>query len=334
MAHAVAEEKPLHMGLPISNGKVAMWLFLVTEIMFFTGLIGTYIVLRNGSRDWPTPAQVHLEEWIGALNTFVLICSSFTVVLAHAAILKGNTGRTALYITITLALGAVFLVVKAYEYNAKFEHKVLPGLIPYDQYQGSPGIRYRTYVRDKLQEILALTSQPAALDQQIEALEKALKVQETAREADKLSDEALDRMEARLEELQKLKKLPKESLAQCQVILNGILEIEKAGTDALLSEQQVRGLSEQVQQLVHHDEKVPVKYIIPYGNAWASCYFVMTGFHALHVLGGLVVFVIILLIAAFGKLGAQHSSMIELTGLYWHFVDIVWIFLFPLLYLV
>ena len=60
----------------------------------------------------------------------------------------------------------------------------------------------------------------------------------------------------------------------------------------------------------------------------------MTGFHALHVLGGLVVFVIILWIAFKGRLGKKHESMIELTGLYWHFVDIVWIFLFPLLYLV
>ena len=71
MAHAVVEERPLHMGLPVSHGKLAMWLFLVTEIMFFTGLIGTYIVLRNGSKYWATPEQVHLIEWIGALNQFL-----------------------------------------------------------------------------------------------------------------------------------------------------------------------------------------------------------------------------------------------------------------------
>ena len=73
---------------------------------------------------------------------------------------------------------------------------------------------------------------------------------------------------------------------------------------------------------------------IPFGNMWASCYFAMTGFHAIHVLGGLVIFVIMLIMAARGRLGVQHESMFELTGLYWHFVDIVWIFLFPLLYLV
>ena len=73
---------------------------------------------------------------------------------------------------------------------------------------------------------------------------------------------------------------------------------------------------------------------VPYGKLWASTYFAMTGFHAIHVFGGLIVFAIILILYAVGRLSVEHSSMIELTGLYWHFVDIVWIFLFPLLYLV
>src|SRR5215467_14641918 len=99
MADNAHPPHPHHsMGLPISNGKLAMWLFLVTEIMFFTGLIGTYIVLRNGSRFWATPQQVHLIEWIGALNTFVLICSSLTVVLAHSAIAKGDVKTTVKHI--------------------------------------------------------------------------------------------------------------------------------------------------------------------------------------------------------------------------------------------
>ena len=67
MAHAVMEEQPVHMGLPVSNGKLAMWLFLVTEIMFFTGLIGTYIVLRNGSPTTaePGPRRTRSTWWNG-----------------------------------------------------------------------------------------------------------------------------------------------------------------------------------------------------------------------------------------------------------------------------
>ena len=83
----------------------------------------------------------------------------------------------------------------------------------------------------------------------------------------------------------------------------------------------------------HHDD-LHLTPAIPNGNMWASCYFAMTGFHALHVLGGIVIFAIILLIGLRGKMGPNHVPMLEYTGLYWHFVDIVWIFLFPLLYLV
>src|SRR5438552_12305940 len=74
MVHAVHDEPVLHMGAPVPTGKLAMWIFLATEIMFFTGLIGTYIVLRNGTpsarEPWPIPEPVHLIEWVGALNTF------------------------------------------------------------------------------------------------------------------------------------------------------------------------------------------------------------------------------------------------------------------------
>src|SRR5260370_10782734 len=128
-------EPTVKMGLPMSNGKLAMWMFLVTEIMFFTGLIGTYIILRNGTPGtteplrWPHPHEVHLDERIGAFNTFVLICSSFTVVLAHYMLVKRNFKAATMLVGATLVLGAVFLVVKAYEYNGKFEHDILPGRI-------------------------------------------------------------------------------------------------------------------------------------------------------------------------------------------------------------
>src|SRR5262249_1591223 len=93
-------------------------------------------------------------------------------------------------------------------------------------------------------------------------------------------------------------------------------------------------LGARVEQLLDKYPDLHLASIIPFGNLWASCYFAMTGFHALHVFGGLVISVIMLVMAAGGRFGVQHAGMLELTGLYWHFVDIVWIFLFPLLYLV
>ena len=111
-------------------------------------------------------------------------------------------------------------------------------------------------------------------------------------------------------------------------------DVQKLETRALSPPEVGGRVKEILEQAEKDDKTLHLSPTIPFGNMWASCYFAMTGFHALHVFGGLVVFVIILLIAARGKFGPQHEGMLELTGLYWHFVDIVWIFLFPLLYLV
>jgi len=77
----------------------------------------------------------------------------------------------------------------------------------------------------------------------------------------------------------------------------------------------------------YHWLKLPI--VIPGGNLWASTYFLLTGFHALHVLAGLITFLLLIPM----KLNATRAVTLENVGLYWHFVDLVWIFLFPLLYL-
>src|SRR3954462_664882 len=105
-------ENHSEMGMPLSSGKLCMWLFLVTEIMFFTALIGTYLIIRAGIPThpvirWPGPHEVHLSELIGAINTFVLIASSLTVVLAHYEAGRNDFKKATMYIGATLALGLV-----------------------------------------------------------------------------------------------------------------------------------------------------------------------------------------------------------------------------------
>jgi len=303
------------MGLPLPHGKLAMWLFLVTEIMFFTGLIGTYIILRNGqptsTTPWPTPHDVHLNEFIGAFNTFVLICSSLTVVLAHFSLHHGKTKRAVQFIAVTLALGCVFLVVKAFEYNAKFAHQILPGrvfekLSGNDPAQTAPfGVKYIQHVEEQLKEIVEGHGHASA-------------------EAKSACQELLDEINA---------VWPKIPLSPFQVNerivgtknVKPVDRVNLKGTEA----NPIEGILEKFKS-----EDLHLSYSIPFGNMWASSYFAMTGFHALHVFGGLVVFVVILVMALRGVFGPQHTHLVEYTGLYWHFVDIVWIFLFPLLYLV
>src|SRR5213082_1927533 len=130
MAHAHHAAVKLHYqpALPIGRGKLCLWLFLSTEIMFFAGLIGTYIVLRFGvpPGTWPAPHDVHLQEYVGAFNTFVLICSSVTIVLALEAAKGNQTGLSKFWMVLTFVLGSVFLGVKAYEYSEKFKHGIYP----------------------------------------------------------------------------------------------------------------------------------------------------------------------------------------------------------------
>ncbi len=373
MAHAVLEhpvpeyESKAHMGMPLSNGKLAIWLFLVTEIMFFTGLIGTYVILRNGAPSpskypWPAPHDVHLVEWIGAFNTFVLICSSLTIVLAHWCLHHGDPKKAARYIGVTLVLGCVFLGVKAVEYKAKFDHEILPGRI-FEKLDGPMGVKYLRHVDTQLDHILEnpvhagaeISSASAqAWKEYRESVEKIDKTRDDVKkaepaksaeaeaEAKKATEEGLTQVIAAHPDLK--------FLAVCYYLKAGILQTSPKRVNELVAG------AEHVKPGDKPDEKdkdptagnnplegkgihevqpeLHISYSIPYGNMWASCYFAMTGFHAIHVLGGLVIFVIILVMAARGTFGVRHESMIELTGLYWHFVDIVWIFLFPLLYLV
>src|SRR5262249_38418865 len=157
------------MGLPLRTGKVAMWFFMVTEIMFFTGLIGVYVLLRNSAKAWPTPHEVHLVEALGAINTFVLILSSVTVVLAHWALGRGNVKLTVQLIAVTLLLGGVFLGIKAYEYNAKFEHEILPGQV-YENLDGVQGARYAALLKSQLQHIKDNPEEAGANPEQVDSL--------------------------------------------------------------------------------------------------------------------------------------------------------------------
>ena len=200
MSEAVAAEKPVHMGLPLENSKLAMWLFLGTEIMFFAGLIGAYIVLRlSAGAAWPHHHEM-LVEAFGMINTVVLIASSVTVVMAFAAATKNQIGPTVGYLVATLVLGLAFVGIKSVEYYQKYEH----GFLPWN-----------------------------------------------------------------------------------------------------------------ADQHVH------------LGGLWSSTYFILTGFHAIHVIVGLIVFALMIPMT----LDATRAGFIENIGLYWHFVDLVWIFLFPMLYL-
>jgi cytochrome c oxidase subunit 3 len=338
MAHDVAtHDTKTHMGLPLPNGKLAIWIFLVTEITFFTALIGTYLLLRNGqptiATPWPTPHDVHLVEWIGAFNTFVLICSSLTVVLCHWCLhsakhaadevtRSGLVRKAVIYLGITLALGLVFLVVKGFEYKAKIDHRILPSRIFELKNENSQfNYKYMRHVKHQLEKIV----DPKTDEDKAHYAVKNEKVKAKCKKLLEDIDAGIVNPYEVNERILGTKPMRDKNVNYCD------LPEQSKGEQA--PAKMVKGILEDPDD-DECDPNAHLAYSIPYGNLWASCYFAMTGFHALHVLGGLVVFGVYLISYAFGKFGPQSEVGIEVTGLYWHFVDIVWIFLFPLLYLV
>jgi cytochrome c oxidase subunit 3 len=207
----------------------AMWIFLLTEIMFFGGLFTAYLIYRN----WYYPAFVagshQLNIGWGTANTAVLISSSFTMAMGVWCAETRRKSGLVLCLTLTFVLGLIFLGIKSIEYSEKIEkHHV-------------PGFHY------SLQSFLDPASDPVA----VKAGDKPL---------------ALDM--ARKTE------------------------------------------------------------------AYFSLYFAMTGMHALHMIIGICILGFMIFRAQAGAYTAGHVTFVENFGLYWHFVDIIWIFLFPLLYLI
>jgi cytochrome c oxidase subunit 3 len=108
------------------NAKLGIWLFLASEVMLFGALFSSYIALRVGADTWPTGEAVGLNIWLAAFNTVVLIASSVTMVMSWASLIEKNLSKFRLYMGATFLCGLIFMVVKAFEYSAKFSHGIYP----------------------------------------------------------------------------------------------------------------------------------------------------------------------------------------------------------------
>ncbi len=181
----------------LETSKMGVWIFLFSEILLFGGLFATYAVFRGVFPEEFLHDHKELNVTLGAINTIVLLWSSFHVALAVAAVQRGKDRSLKLHLGMTILLGCVFLVNKFIEYSGKFSHG-----------------------------------------------------------------------------------------------------------------------------------------IYPWTSNFFSIYFVMTGLHGLHVFGGVIALSIMLFWAYRGRFSSTNYTRVEGTALYWHLVDIIWIFLFPLLYLV
>jgi cytochrome c oxidase subunit III len=273
-------------GDPTPPGKVAIWMFLASEIMFFIAILGTYIILRSGSPElFKKFASVLSKEW-GAANTAILILSSLTMALAVDASQKGNRRKTILCLLITFLCASGFMFIKlTIEYADKWNHHT----VVYRDSSSETGFS----VADGHFNAGASNEMTLAL-----------------KEAHHVPIPAHGRFDIHL--------VAPEDVAK------GI--VTEGGSSVSHPTEVPEGEVEIPRSAIAQD----LNYM-PWKNIFYACYFTLTGVHGVHVLGGMVPILILLAQAIRGKL---YPAQTEYVGLYWHFVDLVWIFLFPLLYLI
>ena len=263
----------------------------------------------------------------------------------------------------TLLLGCLFLGIKSLEYAGKFEHDILPGHIPENNLQAMDKVvrqfgglmdRHLAKAFPKKEK---REDQKAELDTQIETLSK--KADATASEKKQLSQyQAIAKLNSEYISLKehvrgnlsltvpydKFDDIRKEEHASSKYAPVTLDEVNHKVEELRKG---VVGTHEQSIDEGDHKAKEPnndselIKSLasglrsaqpILYGNLFASNYFLMTGFHAIHVIIGLFMFLLILMKGS--RLSVDDAILVENIGLYWHFVDLVWIFLFPLLYII
>ncbi len=206
-------------------GKQGVWLFMATEIMMFGGLFAGYFIYRFKFHDMYIAGGDSLDWKLGALNTLVLLFSSFTMAQAVTETMKGNNKKALKLVIITTLCALVFLVVKYFEYTAKIHHGLFPG---FDLW--NPDM---DYISSKIRDVSILENTSPA--------------------------------------------------------------------------------------------NLRLFYVL---------YFAMTGLHGIHILIGIGLMVWIMKRLKNNEFSPKYYTAVEGVGLYWHIVDIIWIFLFPLMYLI
>ena len=109
----------------LHNSKLGIWLFLASEVMLFGALFSSYILLRVAAPEWPHGSSI-LDVPLATLNTVVLISSSVTMVMAWASLMMKEFSKYRRYMGLTILCGFIFLIIKGFEYGAKFSHGLLP----------------------------------------------------------------------------------------------------------------------------------------------------------------------------------------------------------------
>jgi cytochrome c oxidase subunit III len=325
------------------NAKLGIWLFLASEVMLFGGLFSAYVFLRVGADDGYWPHGL-LNVPIGTFNTAVLIASSVTVVLAWASLKMRQWAKYKLYMGATIACGLLFLFIKLYlEWPVKFVH--FGAFIKkdkwgqYEEYLGNKhlaerGLAPRPEITGHLESVEVTGTveaiEPFAKDHDLEvktSLEKEGSAAVLTVEAKNPEDGVTPRTAEKLLQLPGVKPLAFE------------VKLDEINADPDSPENDrphfiPRSLSEKVAK-IKYDDISSWSSFAPKHSSYFAVYFTITGLHGLHVLAGVLVFCYFFFFGEklYRKNPEHMANRVEVGGLFWHFVDLVWIFVFPIFYL-
>jgi len=325
------------------NAKLGIWLFLASEVMLFGGLFSAYVFLRVGADDGYWPHGL-LNVPIGFMNTLILIASSVTVVLAWASLKMRQWSKYKLYMGATIVCGVIFLVVKlSIEWPQKFVH--FGAFIKKDRWE-----QYEVYLGNKHLAEKGLAPRPE-ITGHLEAIEvsasaDAVKTFASDHELEVKPAEAKESGESALvveakhaedgvspRTAEKLLRLPGVKPVAFEVKLDEI----NADPDNPENDRPhfiPRSLSEKVAK-IKYDDISSWSSFAPKHSSYFAVYFTITGLHGLHVLAGVIVFCYFFFFGEklYRKNPEHMANRVEVGGLFWHFVDLVWIFVFPIFYL-
>lgn len=300
-------------------GKLGMWLFLATEVLLFGGLFCGYSVWRHNHPELFQYGSHYLNTTLGAINTCVLILSSLTMAWGVTAAQKNQIGLLKVMLFLTLCGAITFLVIKYFEYTHKFDNGLFPGIKFYEH----PGPHAHMWHDPKSLGIAesAPASAPAAATGSAPA--------GTAASAPATGGGAGGF------ELTTVNISPTTQAATPPVEASTVLPAAPGppglAPSAPLVEPKVELLRDR-----YEAEVLPIQDPDRPHNThmFFNIYYMMTGLHGIHVVIGMIVITWLLVKTYKGHFSAEYFTPIDLGGLYWHVVDLIWIFLFPLFYLI
>lgn len=340
------------------NAKLAVWLFLASEVMLFGGLFSAYVFLRMAADDGYWPHGL-LNVPVGTANTIILITSSIAVVMSWAALKMRKWGMYKFWMAVAIGLGVIFLGIKlGYEYPNKFDH--FGAFIKkekwaeYEQYLGNDylakkGLEPRPEISGHLHEveINVADADKAELDAVIK--KRGLTIAKSEEDGKLLSvevksprdAEALAKVSGAITNPQETdpKKITRKEQGVKMVAFEVALdEVNSDPTNPKFDKPSFffRGHTDKIAKIHADDvENGGWSAFVPKHSPFLAIYYAITGLHGLHILGGLVMFVYFFFFSeALYRRNPEHmANRIEVVGLYWHFVDLVWIFVFPVFYL-